>query len=145
MKCGGVNQKVGWGLIGTLLIGCTSQAPDLHPVGGWVTFEGQPLAYGTILFQPERGPLATGAIGPDGVYMLQSGEFGEGAVAGKHAVSFLPPPKEFIVSAEELEQYAGPPPVKEQPFLPSRFLSPETSDLTVEVRADENTFDFDLP
>ncbi len=135
-------------LVGLLALGtgCSERGPEFFPVAGRVTYNGEPLPYGTIMFQPDKGPIAVGELQPDGSYKLISGADQQpGAVSGMHRVSFQPPPKKFLVPPEELETRHAPPPVEEQPFVPAKFHSPATSGLTAAVKPGSNEINFDLP
>lgn len=70
--------------------GCgNSSGLDLAPVTGTVTYQGERLAKGNVVFTPAQGttgPIAVGVISPDGTFAMRSGEH-EGAVVGSHHVT----------------------------------------------------------
>lgn len=76
-------------------VGCGSDnGLDLAPVRGTVTFMGEPIRNGTIMFVPDdskgtTGPQAIGTITKDGSYILSSESSGDGAVVGFHKVGIL--------------------------------------------------------
>ena len=119
-------------------LGCGGQKPTLAPVRGTVYFRGAPLTGGAIVFTPDAerggsGPLACARIGPDGSYVLATGE-APGAVPGWHRVTVkaLPPPD-------------GAPAPPAGAVLPARYSDPEQSGQSREVKADAaNVFDFHL-
>lgn len=67
-------------------VGC-SRLPELAPVSGRVTLDGKPLEFGGVMFQPERGPASTAAIGKDGRFTLTWQRKSAGAVIGLNRVA----------------------------------------------------------
>lgn len=77
-----------------MLAGCTQQAATA-PVNGSVTYNGQPVGQGQILFQPVSGAdknypgkPARADVQPDGTYALTTFDEGDGALLGEHRVTF---------------------------------------------------------
>lgn len=136
-------------VLGCVLIVCTamgcSQSPseDLTPVQGTVTFEGEPLSGGMIVFTPDpeqgnRGPVSVGKIDADGHYQLKSEEGTPGAVPGWHRVTIAAPARPLALAHSKLHASDG--------LFPAKYRHPEQSGLRREVRAAEtNVFDFELP
>jgi hypothetical protein len=71
-------------------VGC-SQPPDaeLVPVSGRVFLGDTPLAFGTVIFQPQAGQAATGKIEPDGRFSLSTNQPDDGALVGRHRVRVM--------------------------------------------------------
>ena len=68
--------------------GCGSSGPELYPVCGKVSFEGQAISTGIVMFYPENGDRpAIGEIAADGTYQLRTYNDQPGAVLGKHKVT----------------------------------------------------------
>ena len=103
-------------LMATILIvglaGCGSNnGLNLATVRGTVTFKGEPIKNGTVMFEPDEskgttGPQAIGTITSDGSYILSSESSGDGAVVGMHKVGVLglepsPTSNEAVPSPEE--------------------------------------------
>ena len=144
-------------LLGMLLIGC-SGGLRLGKVSGRVTFKGKPVPTGTIMFHPDEGPTAVGAIGPDGTYTLTTVKPGDGAIVGSHRVTIqattvgpgsLADPKSFEEEME-LAQRRDPKakvlvPGKVNWLVPEKYSRPDTTDLTAQVQSGTNTIDFPLP
>jgi hypothetical protein len=75
--------------------------PDLHPVKGVVTRDGQPVKGGTVAFtpDPDRPEFRINSeVKADGTYTLstvrttdKAGERKAGAPAGKYRVQYMPP------------------------------------------------------
>jgi hypothetical protein len=119
-----------------LLAGCgESAAPALAPVAGKVFYHGRPVARGLIVFVPDEslggdGPLSKATIGPDGSYVLRTGD-GVGAAPGAHRVT---------VAA--VETAAGGEP---RSLLPDKYRDPDRSGLRCEITAGRaNTLNFHL-
>jgi hypothetical protein len=125
-----------------LVSGCRSGSTPLAAVQGKVTFRGEPLRGGTIVFTPDasrgtRGELAWAEIQQDGSYTLKTGE-ASGVAAGWHRVtvsSTLPPGP-----PAPGHLFSFPPSV-----LPTQYRDPRSSGLTCEVKPDRpNTINFQL-
>ena len=70
------------------LPGC-GKSRELAPVTGKVTYRGQPLRFGRVVFQPASGQFASGDIQPDGTFcMITQGE-GDGAPVGENQVRIV--------------------------------------------------------
>jgi hypothetical protein len=132
-----------------ILVGCgKNDRPPLAKAGGIVLFQGKPLPAGRISFIPDRsrgtaGRGASGIIGPDGRFTLQSYADGDGALVGFHLVAIesweeVATPS---VSRSEDDLPARPPPLKSR--IPGRYNDHATSDLAVEVKAGGSN-DFEL-
>ena len=115
-----------------LLAGCGDSNPAVYPVTGTVSFNGEPLSTGTIVFIPKSGGAsAQGQIGSGGKYTLTTFTDGDGALPGTHTV---------MVSAMKDNGPEAP----ATALVPDKFSS-ENSGLTGEVKEqDENVVDFDL-
>lgn len=108
-----------------------------YPVSGKVTFNGKEVPNGTISFIPKSGETATGEIRPDGSYRLTTRRSGDGAVPGTYTV--------VIVAMQDMgnrmpEDRTPLPP----PIVPNKYTSAATTDLTAEVKEQDNTINFDL-
>lgn len=67
------------------LTGC-SRGPEIVPVEGKVLYNGQPLTFGSVMFQPEAGQPARGVIQADGTFTLSTNQTGDGATVGRNRV-----------------------------------------------------------
>jgi len=78
-------------LTAAMAIGCGSDnGLDLAKVRGKITLKGEPISYGSIMFEPEQpGPPAIGSIGADGSFVLSTETSGDGAVVGSHRVAII--------------------------------------------------------
>jgi hypothetical protein len=122
--------------------GCGTSHPATFPVSGKVTYNDQPLEFGTVLFQPEVGPPAVGRIQPDGTFRLSTYGTNDGAVPGKHKVQIMcfenQSPKAKAAADKNIEPQAG------QSLIPSHYSNYDTSGLTADVSAVKTSFDFNL-
>lgn len=130
----------GW-LLATLVTGCGG-GPELVPVTGKVMYNGQPLPFGVVMFQPNAGQPAQGEIQPDGTFTLSSFKPDDGAVIGTHRVSVL------CFQGHDPAVIA-----KRQPgdqsslgssLLPLDYARGATSGLTAEVTPDMEPLQFEL-
>ncbi len=138
-------------LLFAFLAGCGSHLPETAKVQGKVTWNGAPVAGGTIVFYPEKGRPAMATIQSDGSYRLTTFKDGDGAVLGKHKVTI------------EASRVTGPPAPKSMEeemrgvgtidrslnaiewIVPQRYSQPDTSPLRADVAGGANVINFDLP
>lgn len=140
-------------LLALLLTGCGGL--QLGTVSGRVTVNGKPVSNGTIMFHPDEGPTAVGALEPDGKFTLTTVKPGDGAVVGSHRVTIqatsvgagsLADPKSFDEEVQMSRKggkvlVAG----KVTWLVPEKYSRLEASGLTAKVGPGANTLDFDLP
>lgn len=69
-------------------VGC-KRHPRVVPVRGKVLYNGQPLPFGAVTFQPDKGQPAVGDLTADGSFTLSSYGPDDGAVPGRHLVSVV--------------------------------------------------------
>jgi hypothetical protein len=117
------------------------------PVRGKVTFKGEPVKAGTLNFRPLAGEgntksmpgkSAVGTINADGTYTLATYKPGDGAVVGKHEVTFTP----FLDVDEELASKA----TREKPYVapPSPYAGLVPKEKEVTVKSGKNEIDIEL-
>ena len=129
-------------LIALLAAGCgQTGGAKLAPVKGKVVANGQPVTGGSLLFAPADGDIAqpaTGAINPDGTFVLGTTDAEDGAAIGRHLVTYNAPPR---TGQEEWDGYGTPPPEVVSPFeglLPKSAeieVKPGQNELTIELVA----------
>ena len=115
-----------------LLTACSggdSDVPELGQVSGTITLDGQPLEGASVTFEPQTGTLSTGSTDASGHYELVFNKDHQGAVLGTHTVRI---------------SKRGEPgtPNDTQDQIPAKFNA--NSKLTAEVKAGDNTVNFDL-
>lgn len=123
-------------------VGC-GRPPVVAPAQGKVTYNGQPLKYGTVMFQPDKGGQpAQGEIRPDGTFVLWTMEPGDGARIGPNKVAvFCYESQDPSKAAERTagEQSLG------KLLIPAKYVTFNTSGLTAEVKPEANEpFVFEL-
>jgi hypothetical protein len=109
------------------IAGCGKSGPELAPVSGRVTVDGQPMENIDVTFQPdEMRPPSYSRTDASGHYELGYKRGVQGALLGQHTVRIT------------VERSVVPNP----PHIPARFNS--QSELRREVKAGQNEFDFDV-
>ncbi|HZZ81761.1 MAG TPA: hypothetical protein VFE62_24885 [Gemmataceae bacterium] len=117
-------------LLPILLVGC---GENLAPVSGKVTYQGEPVKGGTLIFSPvadgsnRPGAPASATIQSDGTYQLDGG----GAVVGKCKVTYTAPP------GKESDD-----PTRDGEPSPYANLVPQAKD--VEIKSGRNVIDLVL-
>lgn len=114
--------------------GC-SKRRVLAPVAGKVTYQGKPLSFGAVIFQPERGQPAIGEIRSDGSFTMTTRGEGEGAAVGENQVRIVcyqgQDPTRTAADGQS-ESLLG------KPLIPARYVSCDTSGIVVNVRPGAN-------
>lgn len=100
--------------------------PDLGYVKGTATMDGKPLAGALIAFMPDKGRPGTSGVDAQGKYELFYKKGRPGTKVGPTTVT-ISWPREGM-----------------RPVIPERYVDHPTSELKVDVKEGENTFDFDL-
>jgi len=118
-------------------------ARDRVVVTGQVTYRGQPLRFGTVVFEPEAGQYATGVIQPDGTFQMETRGEGEGVPVGKNKVRFV------CFAGQDPKAKSGAPRgeglVMGNSLIPKKYLSSDTSGIVVELKpGDKQEFVFRL-
>lgn len=129
-------------LAAVVCAGCDS-GPQMAPVEGRVTLDGEPLKFGTVMFQHEKGGQpAKGEIQPDGSFVLSTFRPEDGAVVGNQKVRIS------CFSSEDpaIKAQGGPQGDSlGQLLIPQKYAAFGTSGLRVEVKPDGNEpFAFEL-
>jgi hypothetical protein len=101
------------------LAGCGDGGPQIVPVSGIVTIDGQPLTYGHIQVIPTGWRPASGRIGTDGRFTLTTTVSGDGCAVGTHPVAILAGES---LTSETMKWHA-----------PQKYADIKTSDLTVTI------------
>ena len=103
-------------------------APKLYPVRGQVLFNEQPAAGAMIVFHPVEatGLMASGKVGADGSFTLNTYPHGDGAPAGEYkvVVTWYPPDARALENAQDK--------------LKGRYADPTQSQLKATVKPEPN-------
>lgn len=112
--------------------GC-DRGPTMAPVTGKVLYNGKPLEFGSVAFQPTQGQPAEADIQPDGTFVLSTYRLHDGAVVGLHKVRVAC----YESQKPNAKQAAG-----EQKLgrllIPVKYTLFDQSGLTAEVRESGN-------
>lgn len=113
-------------------VGCGSK-PEVVPVSGKVTYNGQPMPYGTVGFQPPQGQPSGAAIQADGSFKLSTFAEFDGAKPGFYKVkvscySSQSPSERGKPRTGEFSAGAS--------LIPEKYAFVDRSELTAEVPAD---------
>lgn len=126
--------------IALALPGCGSSGDfATSPVRGKVTFNGQPVTGGSVTFRPVStggalaGKPASATLQADGTYVLTTYKDGDGAVVGKHELSYSAPLLDYQGEAK---------PGDERPKSPFDGLAPKEKQ--VEVKSGKNEINIEL-
>lgn len=128
-----------WLGVSLALVGC-SRGPELAPVQGLVTYNGQPLSFGSVMFQGPSGPPATGRIGEGGAFQLEVRGLGPGAMVGLNRVriSCYETQSPDFQPSGEAEMSLG------RSLIPLKYTNPRTSPLSVTVTPGDNQVSLEL-
>jgi major membrane immunogen (membrane-anchored lipoprotein) len=138
-----------------LVVGCgdSTGLPKRYPVSGKVTYNGEPVKSGTIVFEPSdisSGRFGNGTI-EDGYYKLStSGEGPDGALPGDYKIIIIS--KSVDMAQVEANRKGGAgrqddvfkAEKKAKSNVPQKYARSDTSGLTAKVEEKSNTFDFTL-
>lgn len=124
-------------LLALLLVavnGCGGET-EIVPFEGRVLYKGEPLQFGSVMFQPvSGGQAATGTIQPDGTFAMRTRGFGDGATVGLNRVRVTCFPAQKPGSAENTSQELA----LGKSLIPTHYNSFGSSGLTVEVKPEGN-------
>ena len=138
----------------SLICGCSGDSGDLPEfvtIKGTVTYNGDPLDRGQVVYTPAEetggGKAARGSIQPDGSFQMRTSPSVPGVVHGKYAISILVPDQ---TDAPTTSAGPGSAPVErpsddrfasgedDKPPIPAQYASAETSGLEDTVTADHS-------
>jgi len=128
-----------FGLACLAVAGCGRQG-EYGTVRGTVTFNGQPVSEGMVVFfEPEMMVYQGARIHPDGSYSVTMSD-GPGVPVGEYQVAVMPP----VIESPGSKAF-GPMTVKEYRNIPFKYRNPRTSPLKLSVVEGNNPpFDIDM-
>ncbi|MBI1313436.1 hypothetical protein GC176_19270 [bacterium] len=117
-------------------------------VRGKVTYNGEPVPEGcaVVFMRDDDGLMGIGAVGANGEYLLRMRD-GLKIVVGVYRVCVTPPNPAANLDQDEIMKLGqegklpDPATVKE---VPTKYRSPEESNLIYDVQPGSNTFDIDM-
>lgn len=118
-------------------LGCGSgpdDQPQVAPVQGVITVNGQPRENLQIMFTPEKGRPSMGTTNENGEYTLTYLRDIEGAMLGKHTVQIS------AMNVSTSDKVTNPKPLKDA--IPAEYNT--RSKLVVNVAPGDNSLDFQL-
>jgi hypothetical protein len=126
--------------------GCGPKSPSTIPVSGTVTLNGAPVAGAAVMFMPRfEGRPALAVTDETGRFTLTTFHTGDGAMPGEHAVTVtLNKVTGFLADKDGLSAGIAPEGIREEWIVPQRYSSPETSNLSVDVREGVSPVTLDL-
>lgn len=125
-------------LLTIAIVGCR-RADNRGEVTGRVTFKGQPVSEGMLIFSnPTTGVFITASLASDGSYRVGTAK-GFGLPPGTYRVAIVPASIELPVGLTK-----DPPPIKECRQIPVRYRKAETSGLSVVVTPRGVRLDVDM-
>lgn len=135
------------GMSSLLQLGCApGDQPELGQVTGTVKLDGKPLSGVAVVFQPDSGRPARGMTDAEGKYELTYIRDTKGTKIGSNRVEIAPSEEDVVEEEPESsgeETQSGPPkPSTGKPKVPPKYNI--RSELKADVKAGDNTFDFDL-
>jgi len=117
-----------------------------YSVSGRVTYKGEPVQRGNVSFAPQGVGRGANGVLKNGYYSMTTLTPGDGVLPGNYKVginaNFTDMSKAVTINGGMYQgsRFAGPR-IKQ---IPEKYVSPETSGLTYEVKPERNTFDIDL-
>lgn len=115
-----------------MVAGCSGGGtPETAPVSGKVIFEGEPVTNATVTFTPEAGRPATGSIDGEGRFSLSTFRPNDGAVPGRHRVTFGSTAEVPMPGTPEAKGAKA-----DKPPFPKRYAGLSTTDLEIDVPAE---------
>jgi len=127
-----LRRQSGWMVALVVFVGCSTRPadqPEIAPVAGRVTMDGQPLAGVSVVFESERSVLSFGNTDADGRYKLSYIRSAKGAGLGKNTVRISTPTM-------------GPTSPLHKDSIPAIYNTQST--LAADVAKRRNVFDFAL-
>jgi hypothetical protein len=131
-RCGSMPMLFGVAALWAVVAGCSGKSadfPDLAPVSGTITMDGEPLANASVTFESEKGATSFATTDAEGKYVLAYKGPHMGAGIGGNVVR--------VTTALD-----APPDPRWRDPIPAIYN--EKSELTATVAAGENVFDFAL-
>jgi len=126
-----------------IVSGCSSDnRTETARVSGMVTYNGEPLRIGSLLFVPVGGgPSAQGNIDADGSFTMGTYELKDGAILGQHKVMItaITAPGGSGLPEDVIGGDGAPVSV-----IPDKFGDLEKSGLVIDVKSGKNNMDFVL-
>jgi hypothetical protein len=124
------------------LLGCTQSGPEIVPIAGTVTHNGQPVSNVRIIFQPMPGRISWAISDANGRFELEYDREHKGAKVGTHTVYVA----DEDATVDPTAAMAGVTRKKRSPDVAAAIAkySQDKSTLTVEVKKADRNFQLKL-
>ena len=128
-------------ILSLVLCGCGSGEARGRVVGK-VTFQGQAVPEGIVVFNNDEKAVHTNAkLKSDGNYEIITAK-GAGLPIGTYRIAVRPPsPRPAPLPTSVAAAKSEPEETKQYPNIPQKYRDPKTSGLTLTVKEGENSFD----
>jgi hypothetical protein len=138
--------RLSWIALSSLILaasGCHSSEEPLGAATGRVTFHGEPVTEGCVIFTSNtRGAAYVAPLDANGKFELQVAR-GFGVPPGKYVVTIGAP--QAMPSLDPAKNFAGPSGKKDYKNIPMKYRDEKTSGLEADVVSGANNpFDFDM-
>ena len=115
------------------VVGC-GRGPQRAHVEGKVLYEGEPLQFGTVMFQPPSGQPSQARIRSDGTFTMETFGHGPGAIVGRRRVRITSYESDAPGAEAAMEEEAA----TGRMLIPARYGEYATSGLEVEIHPGRN-------
>ena len=135
-----------------VVLGCAPGGPKTVPVTGTVTLDGTPVAGAAVMLVP---PATTPGAAPklpasavtdeQGRFALKTANAGAGVLPGKYQVTVIKHEVSGMLADKQgLSGGVAPGGIQEKWIVPQKYAAPQTSGLSVEVKAGMEPMRLDL-
>lgn len=123
-----------FGLVVVFISGCGPSGPPIAEVSGKVTYQGEPVTVGEVIFISDAGYGSSGSLRQDGSFSLVT-QHGAGVPLGEYQVAITPP------DPDDLPEH-----MDEMTFdnIPEKYHHFGSSGLTAVVEPGQNFFEFEM-
>jgi hypothetical protein len=129
----------------SFLAGCGGggpKPPEIIPVKGVVMYQGKPIPKLAVVFNPDKGMIASGKTDDQGRFVLMTSKPGDGAMVGNYTVTVS-----FV--SDEIPEMQGLSDAPQKPVtspIPTKYADPKTTDLKAisVAKNGKNDFTFEL-
>jgi hypothetical protein len=123
--------------------GCTRSGPELVPIAGTVTYNGQPVPNVRIIFQPDNGRMSWATSDASGHFLLEYDADHKGVKVGSHTVFVV---DETAIVDPTAAMAGGGARAKRAPDAAAAIAkhAPDKSTLKVEIKKADRNFQLKL-
>ena len=108
-----------------VLPGCSGDLPDIAPVSGTISLDGEPLTEGAVVIFPPQGRMGRGHIQADGSFVISTFDDGDGARVGPVQIAVFGFTRAGGPRSEAPKEW----------FIPEKFGSADSSGLECDITA----------